>query len=229
MSWPLEAAHEAAQRSSRECLLEGRQQSDSRGSTADSQALGVDRLQPVRLSLSPAQGETVRPRCVKPARPKVSRLLATQIASGQQYARLKPVVGVHWLDFDLFEGHPSSRWHFEMRDRQDPKVRLGDEGRCCRNGSIDTHSVVPGLSGRSIVPGSRLPTSTRGCTTTMAWRPVDGKLPGAPAWERTRRNVRRRGRSTPGGSPDELDGSTPAWDPCSHGALPQVPPASSST
>ena len=57
----------------------------------------------------------------------LSRLLATQIASGQEYARLKPVVGVHLLDFDLFEGHPSARWHFEMRDRHDPEVRLGDE------------------------------------------------------------------------------------------------------
>lgn len=50
-----------------------------------------------------------------------------EIASGQEYARLKPVVGVHLPDFDLFEGHASARWHFEMRDRQDPTVRLGDE------------------------------------------------------------------------------------------------------
>jgi predicted transposase/invertase (TIGR01784 family) len=40
---------------------------------------------------------------------------------------LKPVVGVHLLDFELFESHPSALWHFEMRDRRDPSVRLGDE------------------------------------------------------------------------------------------------------
>jgi predicted transposase/invertase (TIGR01784 family) len=57
----------------------------------------------------------------------LSRLLSTQIASGQQYAQLKPVVGVHLLDFDLFESHPSAQWHFEMRVRSDPAVRLGDE------------------------------------------------------------------------------------------------------
>ena len=39
----------------------------------------------------------------------LSRLLSTQIASGQEYARLNPVVGVHLLDFDLFEGHASAR------------------------------------------------------------------------------------------------------------------------
>jgi len=31
------------------------------------------------------------------------------------------------LDFTFFEGHPSTLWHFEMRDRRDPSVRLGDE------------------------------------------------------------------------------------------------------
>jgi len=40
---------------------------------------------------------------------------------------LKPVVGVRVLDFTFFEGHPSTLWHFEMRDRRDPSVRLGDE------------------------------------------------------------------------------------------------------
>ena len=57
----------------------------------------------------------------------LSRLLGSQIDSGQAYADLKPVVGVHLLDFDLFDEHPSALWHFEMRDRHDPAVRLGDE------------------------------------------------------------------------------------------------------
>ena len=57
----------------------------------------------------------------------LARLLGAQIGAGQNYVDLRPVEGVHLLDFDLFEGHPSALWHFEMRDRHDPSVRLGDE------------------------------------------------------------------------------------------------------
>ena len=57
----------------------------------------------------------------------LSRLLASQIDAGQAYLELKPVVGVHLLDFEPFEDHPSALWQFEMRDRHDPSVRLGDE------------------------------------------------------------------------------------------------------
>ena len=57
----------------------------------------------------------------------LARLLGSQIGSGQDYVDLRPVEGVHLLDFELFEGHPSALWHFEMRDRHDPSVRLGDE------------------------------------------------------------------------------------------------------
>lgn len=57
----------------------------------------------------------------------LSRMLSTQLDAGQHYVTLKPVVGVHLLDFDLVEGHPSALWQFEMRDRHDPSVRLGDE------------------------------------------------------------------------------------------------------
>jgi predicted transposase/invertase (TIGR01784 family) len=57
----------------------------------------------------------------------LARLLGSQIGSGQNYVDLRPVEGIHLLDFDLFEDHPSALWHFEMRDRNDPSVRLGDE------------------------------------------------------------------------------------------------------
>ena len=57
----------------------------------------------------------------------LSRMLSTQIEAAQSYVALKPVVGVHLLDFDLFESHPSALWQFEMRDRRHPAVRLGDE------------------------------------------------------------------------------------------------------
>ena len=57
----------------------------------------------------------------------LARMLSTQIDAGQHYLALKPVVGVHLLDFDLVDGHPSALWQFEMRDRHHPSVRLGDE------------------------------------------------------------------------------------------------------
>lgn len=57
----------------------------------------------------------------------LSRLLSTQIKSGRHYTDLMPVVGIHLLDFDLFDQHPAALWQFEMRDRRNPRVRLGDE------------------------------------------------------------------------------------------------------
>lgn len=56
--------------------------------------------------------------------------LTKQIASGEGYADLKPVIGIHLLDFDLFdEPHQRSQahWCFEMRDRWQPATRLGSE------------------------------------------------------------------------------------------------------
>lgn len=43
---------------------------------------------------------------------------------------LKPVIGIHLLDFDLFENPGETHqahWRFEMRDRQNPQTKLGDE------------------------------------------------------------------------------------------------------
>ena len=57
----------------------------------------------------------------------LSRMLTSQIGAGEPYVALKPVVGVHLLDFNLFDAHPCAVWQFEMRDRQHPSVRLGDE------------------------------------------------------------------------------------------------------
>jgi NAD(P)-dependent dehydrogenase (short-subunit alcohol dehydrogenase family) len=46
------------------------------------------------------------------------------------YQALKPVIGIHLLDFDLFEAPDQTHqahWRFEMRDRQSPQTKLGDE------------------------------------------------------------------------------------------------------
>ncbi len=56
--------------------------------------------------------------------------LVKQIGSGESYAELKPVIGIHLLNFDLFtESHQlqQAHWCFEMRDRWQPATKLGPE------------------------------------------------------------------------------------------------------
>ena len=43
---------------------------------------------------------------------------------------LKPVIGIHLLNFDLFDAPDQSQqaqWCFELRDRTHPQIKLGDE------------------------------------------------------------------------------------------------------
>ncbi len=56
--------------------------------------------------------------------------LAKQLDSGQDYHLMKPVVGIHLLDFELFtapEQMQQAHWCFELRDRWQPATRLGPE------------------------------------------------------------------------------------------------------
>ena len=60
----------------------------------------------------------------------MARSLTQQIKSGQDYQTIQPVIGIHLLDFDLFEDpehQNQAHWCFEMRDRQQHDVKLGDE------------------------------------------------------------------------------------------------------
>ena len=60
----------------------------------------------------------------------LARLLSEQLEAGEGYRRLKPVIGIHLLDFTLFEAPEQAEqalWCFEMRDRVRPEVRLGRE------------------------------------------------------------------------------------------------------
>ena len=60
----------------------------------------------------------------------LARTLSSQIVSGQDYHALRPVIGIHLLDFDLFDEPESARqaqWCFELRDRTNPQIKLGDE------------------------------------------------------------------------------------------------------
>ena len=61
----------------------------------------------------------------------LARMLGQQLELGGDYARLKAAVGIHLLDFDLFDHTQAQRrqavWRFEMRDRDQPEVLLGNE------------------------------------------------------------------------------------------------------
>ena len=57
----------------------------------------------------------------------LSRLPSEQLRSGNDYTLLKPVIGIHLLDFDLFTAKTEEKqavWCFEMRDALQPSVRL---------------------------------------------------------------------------------------------------------
>ena len=46
----------------------------------------------------------------------LAKALADQLKSGEPYSRLKPLIGIHLLDFDLFADPRQAVWCFELRD-----------------------------------------------------------------------------------------------------------------
>ena len=60
----------------------------------------------------------------------LARLLSQQLHVGEDYADLRAAVGIHLLDFDLFQDTEAQRaqavWRFEMRDAHQPTVTLGN-------------------------------------------------------------------------------------------------------
>ena len=60
----------------------------------------------------------------------LARLISAQLLLCEDYTQLKPVIGIHLLDFDLLQA-PEHRnqalWCFEMRDAETPAVTLGEE------------------------------------------------------------------------------------------------------
>lgn len=60
----------------------------------------------------------------------LARMLTQQLDSGEDYRKIRPVIGIHLLNFNLFQ-QPEQRnqavWCFEMRDRDQPGVLLGNE------------------------------------------------------------------------------------------------------
>lgn len=57
----------------------------------------------------------------------VAKGLTDQLKSGDAYSTLKPVIGIHLLDFELFAEPKQALWCFELRDRVRPDFRLGRE------------------------------------------------------------------------------------------------------
>ncbi len=60
----------------------------------------------------------------------LAHALTQQIGSGQNYHEIKSVIGIDLLDFELFDAprqQSQAVWCFEMRDRRQPEVKLGDE------------------------------------------------------------------------------------------------------
>lgn len=57
----------------------------------------------------------------------VCKLYAEQLSSGEDYSELKPVFGIHFLDYELFPGHPEFHYRFRFRDERYPDVTLSDD------------------------------------------------------------------------------------------------------
>ena len=57
----------------------------------------------------------------------LARAFTGQLVEGEDYSRLKPAIGIHLLDFALFDDQDQGLWCFELRDRDQHGVRLGEE------------------------------------------------------------------------------------------------------
>ena len=57
----------------------------------------------------------------------LARVTGRQLQAGEEYAALRPVVGIYLLDFTLMRDWPDQAvWTFELRDRRRPHVVLPD-------------------------------------------------------------------------------------------------------
>ncbi|MDO9597752.1 MAG: Rpn family recombination-promoting nuclease/putative transposase [Azoarcus sp.] len=57
----------------------------------------------------------------------LARTLSNQLKNGDDYRELKPVIGIHLVDFDLFDVPDQALWCFELRDRTQPHIVLTGE------------------------------------------------------------------------------------------------------
>lgn len=61
----------------------------------------------------------------------LARMLSEQMQQGEDYEILGTAIGIHLLDFDLFNADQQQQqqaiWRFELRDEQQPWVKLGNQ------------------------------------------------------------------------------------------------------
>ena len=57
----------------------------------------------------------------------LSRIYAGQLESGEDYEKPKPVIGIHFLDYEMFPDNEDFRFRFEMRDIRHPALSLTDD------------------------------------------------------------------------------------------------------
>lgn len=55
------------------------------------------------------------------------RMYSSQLEAGESYASLKPVIGIHFLDYTVFPAYPELHWHFEFRDERHPELCLSQD------------------------------------------------------------------------------------------------------
>ncbi len=54
------------------------------------------------------------------------RVYTGQLASGKNYGKLRPVLGIHFLDYIEYPDYDDFHFCFEMRDFRHPELRLTD-------------------------------------------------------------------------------------------------------
>jgi len=57
----------------------------------------------------------------------VSRMYAEQLRAGKDYGTLKPVIGIHFLDYEQFPEYRDYHFCFELRDRRYPELCLTED------------------------------------------------------------------------------------------------------
>ncbi len=55
------------------------------------------------------------------------RMYASQLETGESYASLKPVIGIHFLDYTVFPEYSDLHWQFEFRDGRHPELCLSKD------------------------------------------------------------------------------------------------------
>ena len=91
----------------------------------------------------------------------LAKTLGTQLKTGVDYEKLKPVIGIHLLVYDLFPEQNQAFWCFEMRDGINPSVKLGSE--------LQLYIVELGKADRLASSGNLAGWPTAGLSALMEW------------------------------------------------------------